>query len=39
VFAGKPAPTGIALALAVEQDSCSHNLWERVYPRKGQPWR
>ncbi|SPO53441.1 protein of unknown function [Pseudomonas sp. JV551A1] len=24
-FAGKPAPTGIAL-----------HLWERVYPRKGQ---
>jgi hypothetical protein len=31
LFAGKPAPTGIAPSL-----NAVLNLWERVYPRRGQ---
>ncbi|SPO56932.1 protein of unknown function [Pseudomonas sp. JV551A1] len=30
-FAGKPAPTGTALATGL-----ALSLWERVYPRRGQ---
>ncbi|PYC23752.1 hypothetical protein DMX06_07880 [Pseudomonas mosselii] len=33
-FAGKPAPTGTPLT-----STSARSLWERVYPRKGQPRR